>query len=198
MHTKFTAFAVLLLVLAAVTLVPTLDFPSSEDVSTFIGPRLWPLSLLLLLIVLSATLLVSTRMSQAKERASDAEAKERASDAEAKASMEKAPATDPGQQADAGQDSATDNVTDSTTEAADVALDPGFLAANRHWWLMGTTVAYTLLMPAIGFLLATVIFTLACTLLLGARHWAALLATVVIAVALIQGVFSTLLGIPLP
>ncbi|MCO7217713.1 MULTISPECIES: tripartite tricarboxylate transporter TctB family protein [unclassified Halomonas] len=193
MHTKFTVFAVLLLVLAAVTLVPTLDFPSSEDVSTFIGPRLWPLSLLLLLIVLSATLLVSTRMSQAKERASDAEAK---------ASMEKAPATDPGQQADAGQasatDSATDNVTDSTTEAADVALNPGFLAANRHWWLMGTTVAYTLLMPAIGFLLATVIFTLACTLLLGARHWAALLATVVIAVALIQGVFSTLLGIPLP
>ncbi|MEQ5820926.1 tripartite tricarboxylate transporter TctB family protein [Halomonas sp. BN3-1] len=193
MHTKFTVFAVLLLVLAAVTLVPTLDFPSSEDVSTFIGPRLWPLSLLLLLIVLSATLLVSTRMSQAKERASDAEAK---------AAMAKAPATEPGQQADAGQasatDSATDNVTDSTTEAAGVALDPGFLAANRHWWLMGTTVAYTLLMPAIGFLLATVIFTLACTLLLGARHWAALLATVVIAVALIQGVFSTLLGIPLP
>ena len=183
MHTKFTVFAVLLLVLAAVTLVPTLDFPSSEDVSTFIGPRLWPLSLLLLLIVLSATLLVSTRMSQAKERASNAEAK---------ASMEKAPATEP------GQDSATDNVTDSTTEAAGVALAPGFLAANRHWWLMGTTVAYTLLMPAIGFLLATVIFTLACTLLLGARHWAALLATVVIAVALIQGVFSTLLGIPLP
>ena len=193
MHTKFTVFAVLLLVLAAVTLVPTLDFPSSEDVSTFIGPRLWPLSLLLLLIVLSATLLVSTRMSQAKERASDAEAK---------AAMAKNPATDPGQQADAGQDSATDNVTDnvtdSTTEAAGVALNPGFLAANRHWWLMGTTVAYTLLMPAIGFLLATVIFTLACTLLLGARHWAALLATVVITVALIQGVFSTLLGIPLP
>lgn len=193
MHTKLTVFAVLLLVLAAVTLVPTLDFPSSEDVSTFIGPRLWPLSLLLLLIVLSATLLVSTRMSQAKERASDAEAK---------AAMAKDPATDPGQQADAGQDSATDsatdNVTDSTTEAAGVALAPGFLAANRHWWLMGTTVAYTLLMPAIGFLLATVIFTLACTLLLGARHWAALLATVVIAVALIQGVFSTLLGIPLP
>lgn len=193
MHTKFTVFAALLLVLAAVTLVPTLDFPSSEDVSTFIGPRLWPLSLLLLLIVLSATLLVSTRMSQAKERASDAEAK---------AAMAKDPATDPGQQADAGQDSATDsatdNVTDSTTEAAGVALAPGFLAANRHWWLMGTTVAYTLLMPAIGFLLATVIFTLACTLLLGARHWAALLATVVIAVALIQGVFSTLLGIPLP
>ncbi|MBY6111579.1 tripartite tricarboxylate transporter TctB family protein [Halomonas sp. DP1Y21-3] len=189
MHTKFTVFAVLLLVLAAVTLVPTLDFPSSEDVSTFIGPRLWPLSLLILLIVLSATLLISTRMSQAKERASDAEAK---------AAMAKDPATDPGQQADAGQDSATDNVTDSTTEAAGVALDPGFLAANRHWWLMGTTLAYTLLMPAIGFLLATVIFTLACTLLLGARHWAALLATVVIAVALIQGVFSTLLGIPLP
>lgn len=188
MHTKFTVFAVLLLVLAAVTLVPTLDFPSSEDVSTFIGPRLWPLSLLLLLIVLSAVLLVSTRMSQAKERASDAEA----------AMAKTAPATDPGQQADAGQDSAAEITPNATSDDAGVALNPGFLAANRHWWLMGTTVAYTLLMPAIGFLLATVIFTLACTLLLGARHWAALLATVVIAVALIQGVFSTLLGIPLP
>ncbi|MBN8413602.1 MULTISPECIES: tripartite tricarboxylate transporter TctB family protein [Halomonas] len=182
MHTKFTVFAVLLLVLAGITLVPTLNFPSSEDVSTFIGPRLWPLSLLLLLIVLSATLLVSTRLAQKKEAQ---QGLSRESDPESATDVPNATADDP-----------LVAPTELNTPAA--SSTSGVIAAHRHWWVMGATVAYTLLMPVTGFLLATVMFTLACTLLLGARHWAALLATVVIAAVLIQGVFSTLLGIPLP
>ena len=63
---------------------------------------------------------------------------------------------------------------------------------------MLVAVLYTLLMQAIGFLFATIIFTFFGTLLMGARHWVAVLATVIVAVILIQGVFSYLLGIPLP
>lgn len=157
MHAKVMTFAAAILLLAIVALIPTIQFPSAEEVSTFIGPRLWPLCLLVALLVLGSFLLVTTWQSSRREAA------------------------------DKSEDSTSDSITSTRS-----------IAASHHWWLMLGTVAYTLLMLATGYLLATVVFTLFCTLLLGARHWGAILATIVVAVVLIQGVFSYLLGIPLP
>lgn len=156
MQAKVTLFAIAILLLALVALVPTLQLPSAEEVSTFIGPRLWPLSLLIILLVLGGFLLVTTWRNTHRSRAKEAEEDEPA------------------------------------------AQRRFSLAATRHWWIMAGTLAYTLLMQGIGFLPATVVFTVFCTWLLGARHWVAILATVAIAVVLIQGVFAFLLGIPLP
>lgn len=152
MHAKVMTFAAAIVLLAIVALIPTLKFPSAEEVSTFIGPRLWPLCLLVALLVLGSFLLATTWRSSRSE--------------------------------------AVNNREESTSTRS--------RTATHHWWLMLGTVAYTLLMQATGFLLATVVFTLFCTLLLGARHWGTILATVAVAAVLIQGVFSYLLGIPLP
>ncbi|WP_163560371.1 tripartite tricarboxylate transporter TctB family protein [Halomonas sp. NO4] len=159
MQAKVTLFAIAILLLALVGLVPTLQLPSAEEVSTFIGPRLWPLTLLIILLGLGSFLLLTTWRSA--RRGSNQEA--------------------------------------SRDAEAEVPAARRFsLEANRHWWLMAGTLAYTLLMQAIGFLPATIVFTLFCTWLLGARHWGPILATVTVAIVLIQGVFSFLLGIPLP
>ncbi|WP_163576460.1 tripartite tricarboxylate transporter TctB family protein [Halomonas faecis] len=156
MQAKVTLFAIAILLLALVALVPTLQLPSAEEVSTFIGPRLWPLSLLVTLLVLGGFLLVTTWRNTHRSR------------------------------------------TKKTEEDESAPPRRFSLAATRHWWIMAATLAYTLLMQAVGFLPATVVFTVFGTWLLGARHWVAILATVAIAVVLIQGVFAFLLGIPLP
>ncbi|OBX36235.1 tripartite tricarboxylate transporter TctB family protein [Halomonas elongata] len=159
MQAKVMLFAIATLLLAMVALVPTLQLPSAEEVSTFIGPRLWPLSLLIALLALGGGLLVTTWRNTRQGSAEDAS-------------------------------HPTENEIPPARRLS--------LAATRHWWLMAATLAYTLLMQTIGFLPATIAFTLLCTWLLGARHWGAILATVAIAVVLIQGVFALLLGIPLP
>ncbi|WP_241524637.1 tripartite tricarboxylate transporter TctB family protein [Vreelandella sulfidaeris] len=141
--------------------MPTLQLPSAEEVSTFIGPRLWPLCLLIALLGLGGFLLLTTWRSGHSKTGEKEE-----------------------------------HLSDKANGKGGTV--PQTLAATRHWWLMLGTVAYTLLMQSVGFLLATVVFTFFCTVLLGARHWVAILATVVVAVVLIQGVFSYLLGIPLP
>lgn len=163
MQAKVMTFSAAIILLAIVALIPTLQLPSAEEVSTFIGPRLWPLCLLIALLGLGSFLLLTTWRSRHPKI--DEEEERRAEKDDGKA--------------------------DTFTFAQS-------LAATRHWWLMLGTVAYTLLMQSIGFLLATIVFTFFCTLLLGARYWVAILATVVVAVVLIQGVFSYLLGIPLP
>ncbi|MCG7600131.1 tripartite tricarboxylate transporter TctB family protein [Halomonas sp. McH1-25] len=155
-------FAAAIVLLAIVALIPTLKFPSAEEVSTFIGPRLWPLCLLVALLVLGSFLLATTWRSSRSEAVNNRE----------------------------------ESTSDPTNSEASTSTRSR--TATHHWWLMLGTVAYTLLMQATGFLLATVVFTLFCTLLLGARHWGTILATVAVAAVLIQGVFSYLLGIPLP
>lgn len=159
MQAKVMLFAIATLLLALVALVPTLQLPSAEEVSTFIGPRLWPLSLLIALLALGGSLLLTTWRSTRQGRGEDA----------------------------------SHPAEDETPSARRLSV-----ATTRHWWLMAAALAYTLLMQAIGFLPSTVAFTLFCTWLLGARHWGVILATVAIAVVLIQGVFALLLGIPLP
>ncbi|ALM53016.1 tripartite tricarboxylate transporter TctB family protein [Halomonas huangheensis] len=159
MRTRLTLFAIVVLVLASAGLIPTLQLPDSEAVSTFIGPQLWPLSLLIALLLFGAFLLWETRKSAGKQ--SDLH--------------------------EAGDE----------PEAA-IPNHRLSIAASRHWYLMAATVIYTLMMQAIGFLPATALFALVVSWLLGARHWGPILATVAIAVVLIQGVFVLLLGIPLP
>ncbi|MCS2608163.1 tripartite tricarboxylate transporter TctB family protein [Halomonas dongshanensis] len=155
MHAKISLFALGVVALAVASLYPTLQFPSSAEVSTFIGPRVWPLALLVILIALGLLLLLLTWRS----RASD-------------------PATAP---------------TDDTPRRAGFSL-----GRMRHWWLMLATLAYTLLMQQVGFLIASLTFTLIGTYLLGARSWVAIAITLVVAGVLMQGVFVSLLGIPMP
>lgn len=160
MQVRISLFALAIILLALVSLVPTLQFPSSAQVSTFIGPRVWPLSLIAMLFLLGCALLAMTWRDRRR--------------------------------------SAHDK-SDSEPEEGGMAPAQKLSFANtRHWWLMAATVGYTVLMQAVGFLAASVMFTLLCTLLLGARSWLAIVVTVVVAVALMQGVFVILLGIPLP
>ncbi|WP_092849593.1 tripartite tricarboxylate transporter TctB family protein [Modicisalibacter xianhensis] len=162
MHAKVMTFSAAIILLAIVALIPTIQLPSAEEVSTFIGPRLWPLCLLVALLGLGSFLLLSTWRSNRHDAAGE------------------------------GKEKLSETVDNKSI------LPALSLTSTRQWWLMLGTVAYTLLMQGIGFLPATVVFTLFCTLLLGARSWIAIFATVVVAALLIQGVFSYLLGIPLP
>ena len=156
MYARISFFAIAIVVLGLASLVPTLQFPSSEQVSTFIGPRVWPLTLLLALIGLGAALLLITWRDAKQGKRYD------------------------------------DDPVDETPPPWRFTL-----ASTRHWWLIAATLVYTWLIGLIGFLAASVVFTLVCTLLLGARSWWVIAATVVIAALLMQGVFVMLLGIPL-
>ncbi|MGQ7247724.1 tripartite tricarboxylate transporter TctB family protein [Halomonas sp. V046] len=179
MHAKVSLFAIAILLLALGALVPTLQFPSSEDVSTFIGPRLWPLMLLIILLGLGG-LLLATNLRQARRDTADA-APARQDTVDADLPPSPAPDTDRG-----------------AATVADANAEPSGWAATRHWWLMAITLAYTLLMPVTGYLIATLAFALVATWLLGARHWGAIVITLAVAGLMIQGVFAYLLGIPLP
>lgn len=153
MHVRIILFALGIVSLAGVALYPTLQFPSSAQVSTFIGPRVWPLTLIVVLLVLGVVLLALTWRDRARAPASD----------------EPAPRCP--------------------------SLGAGRL---RHWWFIAAAVGYTLLMQSVGFLVASLVFTLLGTLLLGARSWVTIVITLIVAAALMQGVFVTLLGIPMP
>lgn len=60
MHARISIFALAVVLLALISLMPTLQFPSSAEVSTFIGPRVWPLTLLIALLGLGSALLAIT------------------------------------------------------------------------------------------------------------------------------------------
>ncbi|AQU83930.1 MULTISPECIES: tripartite tricarboxylate transporter TctB family protein [unclassified Halomonas] len=162
MHARISLFALAVVLLALISLVPTLQFPSSAEVSTFIGPRVWPLALIIALLGLGGALLLITWRDARRGTTYDDES-------EALSQPQSAPVT-------------TQRFT---------------LASTRHWWLIATTLIYTWLISEVGFLFASIAFTLVCTLLLGARSWRTILITLVVATLLMQGVFVMLLGIPL-
>lgn len=162
MYARISLFALAVVLLALVSLVPTLQFPSSAEVSTFIGPRVWPLTLLIALLGLGSALLLITWR-----------------DARRGITYEDEP----------------DAV--SVPQNAPAATQRFTLASTRHWWLIAATIIYTWLISIVGFLIASIAFTLVGTLLLGARSWRTILITVVVATLLMQGVFVMLLGIPL-
>ena len=162
MHARISLFAFAVVLLALVSLVPTLQFPSSAEVSTFIGPRVWPLTLLIALLGLGSALIWITWRDARRGTVYEDEA-----------------------------DSA------SLPQNTSAATQRFTLASTRHWWLIATTVLYTWLISVVGFLFASIAFTLVVTLLLGARSWRTILITVAVATLLMQGVFVMLLGIPL-
>ncbi|PAU76123.1 tripartite tricarboxylate transporter TctB family protein [Halomonas salipaludis] len=160
MHVRIYLFATAIIVLALASLPATLQFPSSAQVSTFIGPRVWPLSLIVMLFLLGCALLAMTWRDSRRSVHDKSDSEQEGSGAAAAQKLS--------------------------------------FASTRHWWLMAATVGYTVLIQSIGFLAASVLFTLVCTLLLGACRWWVIAITVAVAVALMQGVFVILLGIPLP
>lgn len=76
MHARISFFAFAVVLLALVSLVPTLQFPSSAEVSTFIGPRVWPLTLVIALLGLGSSLLLITRRDARRGTAYDDEPEE--------------------------------------------------------------------------------------------------------------------------
>ncbi|MFG6667611.1 tripartite tricarboxylate transporter TctB family protein [Halomonas sp. HNIBRBA4712] len=155
MHVRITIFALSVVLLAIAGLYPTLQFPGSADVSTFIGPRVWPLTLLAILFALGIVLLILTWRERRRAV--------------------------------------------SHSDEPVTSERPAFsIARTRHWWLIAGAAGYTLLMQSVGFLIASLLFTLAGTLLLGARSWITITVTLVVAALLMQGVFVSLLGIPMP
>ncbi|MFM9269682.1 tripartite tricarboxylate transporter TctB family protein [Halomonas elongata] len=149
------------MVTAGFFLAVTWQLPSSDEVSTLIGPRLWPLMVLVLMLVFSVLLLIQTRR-KARE--------------------------------DVGEESGP-----STSDTS--AEQPGLwcaLEVYRHWLLWALVIAYTVGMEAIGFLPATVIFTLLATLVLGARHLRSIVLTTLAGALMVAVVFESLLNIPLP
>ena len=178
MHVRIYLFATAIIVLALASLPATLQFPSSAQVSTFIGPRVWPLTLIVMLLLFGGALLVMTWRDGQRR---------------AQRSLQGITPMDGMSQADSEDESRGRVMQEEYPPARMLSL-----AATRHWWLMAATVGYTLLMQVIGFVAASVLFTLVCTLLLGARRWWVIAITVAVAVVLMQGVFVILLGIPLP
>ncbi|WP_447044657.1 tripartite tricarboxylate transporter TctB family protein [Vreelandella sp. H-I2] len=162
MHARISLFAFAVVLLALVSLVPTLQFPSSAEVSTFIGPRVWPLTLVIALLGLGSALLLITWRDARRGTIYDEVPEEKSP-----------PQNDP------------------------VTAQRFTLATTRHWWLIAATIIYTWLIGMVGFLIASIAFTLVGTLLLGARSLRTILITVLIATLLMQGVFVMLLGIPL-
>ncbi|WP_136069302.1 tripartite tricarboxylate transporter TctB family protein [Modicisalibacter radicis] len=149
------------MVTAGFFLALTWQLPGSDEVSTLIGPRLWPLMVLVLMLVFSVLLLIQTR----RKASEDVDA-------------ESAPST-------------------SNTAAE----QPGrwrALEAYRHWLLLALVIAYTVGMEAIGFLPATVFFTLLATWVLGARQLRSIVLTTFAGALMVAVVFDALLNIPLP
>ncbi|MGO1602808.1 MAG: tripartite tricarboxylate transporter TctB family protein [Halomonas sp.] len=145
MHARITLFAFAVVLLALASLIPTLQFPSSADVSTFIGPRVWPLALLIALFGLGSALLLMTWRDVRR-----------------------------------GITYGDEPEANATTQRNVAVLQRFTLASTRHWWLIAATLIYTWLISLVGFLLASLAFTLVGTLLLGARSWRTILITVAI------------------
>jgi putative tricarboxylic transport membrane protein len=76
--------------------------------------------------------------------------------------------------------------------------DSGFIGKYRHWILYGLIVFYTFLMNVTGFIIATFLFVLCCTILLGLKKKLYVIATSISTTLLIFVLFDFVLNIPLP
>ncbi|WP_181348135.1 tripartite tricarboxylate transporter TctB family protein [Thalassobacillus sp. CUG 92003] len=170
MRRNLYAFAISIFLISLFFLVQTIQLPGSSEVSTLIGPRFWPLILVVSLIFLSLSLLIGTFISNKREENNISE--------EAK----------PDQLIDRyGAEGSKSN-----------AYDQRFITKHRHWILLVVTILYTFLMNIIGYLFATIIFIAICSIVLGMGKKIHVLITLVSGVVLIVVVFDQLLNIPLP
>ncbi|WP_280563272.1 tripartite tricarboxylate transporter TctB family protein [Chromohalobacter sp. 48-RD10] len=165
MTRKLYAFIACVFVGGLVFLTKTWQLPSSEEVSTLIGPRTWPLLVLVAMLVLATMLAVTTHVESSKSKSSNLATKE-----------------------DDGPEEA----------AAEETVSGGIFARNRHWVLLVLVVLYTVSMSLVGFLWATIGFSLLCSLTLGATRKMTIGMTTLAGVVLVLLVFDTLLNIPLP
>lgn len=164
-------FSCTLIAVSLAYLIPTVQLPGAEEVSTFIGPRLWPLVLLILLLVLTVSLMITTLVQDRKRK-----------DAQEPGDIEE-------------NDSSHEGYEDHAVPSNGLL---SLLFTYRHWIVLVLTVIYTVMIQIIGFLVATVMFSFLCTMLLGARGKVAIVSTTVIATMLVQVGFVYLLNIPLP
>lgn len=78
-----------------------------------------------------------------------------------------------------------------------VDLTPSF-EALKPLIVVGTTIAYVVLMFVLGFFLTTALFVIAVTLILGVRNWRLVAITLIVTLPLIYLFFVTFLGTRLP
>lgn len=73
---------------------------------------------------------------------------------------------------------------------------------NLQWWkallLLAMVLAYTLLLPAVGYLIPTIVLCASIMVLLRYRNWKVICIVSVIAVAVIFVLFKVVLKVPLP
>ncbi|MBZ9559912.1 MULTISPECIES: tripartite tricarboxylate transporter TctB family protein [unclassified Modicisalibacter] len=165
MTRKLYAFIVCVVLGGAFFLTLTWQLPSSEEVSTLIGPRTWPLLVLGAMLVFALMLAIETRIESRKTKDTDATMTEEA---------------------------------DGEVAEVDEPVAGGIFVRNRHWVLLGLVVLYTVSMGVVGFLWATIAFSLLCSLTLGATRKLTIVMTTLAGAILVQVVFDTLLNIPLP
>ena len=173
MTARLYVFAIISGLTGLVLLCLTLQLPGGAQVSTLIGPRTWPLGILvamLSLIVLMLTLLALRGPAQ----------------------FANADETDYAVVSDAPHPMQAKVVDKAVTRD-----HPGGYIW-RHVSIFAATIAYTIGMVFTGYLLATAVFAAVVTLILGERRPLRILLTTTIAVLLVAVVFDRALNIPLP
>lgn len=168
MTARLYTFAIGTAAIGLYLLWQALQLPGSEEVTTFIGPRTWPVAILSLMLALVAVMVLMLVLKAPGYFTDD-----------------ETPTELPG-------DATTVPVADEPA----VAVEPAHLW--RYAIVLGLTIAYTVVMAYTGYAIATAVFTAAVTVVLGERRPLRILLTTVGAVVLVAIVFDRLLNIPLP
>jgi putative tricarboxylic transport membrane protein len=70
--------------------------------------------------------------------------------------------------------------------------------SNTHLWLLGSIVLYAMLMPTVGYVIATLVFFLTAFRVMGMRNWAWILGSAVVVTASLAIIFTYAADMPLP
>lgn len=165
-------FSSVAIVLATTLLFVAFGIPSGNAVSTVIGPRFWPFTLLVILLVLSVLSVILTRFDKGVTEVSEEEE-----------ILTKLEIEDEGLLVAIQQDGAQDEADEKN---------------KRHWYLILLIALYAIMMGYIGFLIATAIFIFGCAMLLGLKNKRHLVLTSLVGSGIVFLLFSYLLKIPLP
>lgn len=168
MSARLYTFAAAAAVAGLLFLWLALQLPGGAEVTTLIGPRTWPL---LILSIMLALVVVMVAVLAFRGPASFEDEDE--------------------------SDTVPDDPTANATDEAVVRTHKDG-RTFRHVGLLAVTVAYTVLMGIVGYVIATALFAAAATATLGERRPLRILLTTAIAVVVVAVVFDRLLNIPLP
>lgn len=176
MTARLYTFAIGLAAISGYFLWLALQLPGSEKVTTLIGPRTWPLGILIFLLGLIAMMLLLLVRKGAEYFTQDDDSEDVSalpSNAETVSPAKVAP--------------------DTSAPSPTATIHPW-----RHIAVLALVVAYTVAMEFTGYLVATPIFVAAASVVLGERKPLRILTTTIAAVVLVAVVFDRLLDIPLP